>query len=56
MTPARHAVLARVADAVPDLGRPLLVVIDGGDGAGKTWFADGLASLLAERDLAVERS
>jgi uridine kinase len=49
VTPERRAVLTRVADALPDLDRPLLVVIDGGDGAGKTWFADELAELLRER-------
>jgi uridine kinase len=49
VTPERRAVLARVADALPDLDRPLLVVVDGGDGAGKSWFADELAELLRER-------
>ncbi len=49
MTPERRAVLGRVADALPDLDRPLLVVIDGGDGAGKTWFADELADVLRQR-------
>ena len=48
MTPERLAVLARVADALPDLDRPLLVAFDGGDGAGKTWFADDLARHLEE--------
>ena len=56
MTPERLAVLARVADALPDLDRPLLVAVDGGDGAGKTWFADELAALLAERGRAVVRA
>ena len=56
MTPDRLAVLARVADALPDLDRPLLVAVDGGDGAGKTWFADDLATLLAERDRVVVRA
>ncbi len=56
MTPERLAVLARVADALPDLDRPLLVAVDGGDGAGKTWFADELATVLAERDRAVVRA
>lgn len=56
MTPERRAVLARVADAVPDLDRPLLVVVDGGDGAGKTWFADELAELLRERQRLVVRA
>lgn len=44
--PARRAVLERVAAAVPSLGRPVLVVVDGADGAGKTWFADDLATTL----------
>ncbi len=48
VTPERLAVLARVADALPDLDRPLLVAVDGGDGAGKTWFADDLARHLEE--------
>jgi uridine kinase len=48
VTPERRAALARVVDALPDLDRPLLVVVDGGDGAGKTWFADDLAELLVE--------
>ena len=48
MTPERLAVLARVADALPDLDRPLLVAVDGGDGAGKTRFADDLARHLEE--------
>ena len=56
MTPERLAVLARVADALPDLDRPLLVAVDGGDGAGKTWFADELAALLVERGRAVVRA
>ena len=56
MTPDRLAVLARVADALPDLDRPLLVAVDGGDGAGKTWFADELATLLVERDRAIVRA
>lgn len=40
--------LACVVDALPDLDRPLLMVVDGGDGAGKTWFADDLATMLGE--------
>ncbi len=56
MTPERLAVLTRVADALPDLDRPLLVAVDGGDGAGKTWFADELATVLADRDRAVVRA
>ena len=46
MTPERLAVLARVADGLPDLDRPVLVAVDGGDGAGKTRFADDLARHL----------
>jgi len=56
VTPERLAVLGRVADALPDLDRPLLVAVDGGDGAGKTWFADELATVLADRDRAVVRA
>ena len=56
VTPERLAVLARVADALPDLDRPLLVAVDGGDGAGKTWFADELATVLADRDRVVVRA
>ena len=56
MTPERLAVLARVADALPDLDRPLLVAVDGGDGAGKTWFADELAGVLSERGRATVRA
>ena len=44
MTPERLAVLTRVADGLPDLERPVLVVVDGGDGAGRPGrFADDLA-------------
>ncbi|MBF4761745.1 uridine kinase [Nocardioides islandensis] len=56
MTPERRAVLAEVAGALPDLDRPLLVVVDGADGAGKTWFADDLAALLGEAGRAVVRA
>jgi uridine kinase len=56
VTPERLAVLARVADALPGLDRPLLVAVDGGDGAGKTWFAGELAKFLADRDRAVVRA
>lgn len=48
MTPERLSVLARVADGLPDLDRPVLVAVDGADGSGKTWFADDLALLLGE--------
>jgi uridine kinase len=56
VTPERRAVLARVADALPDLDRPLLVGVDGGDGAGKTRFADDLATVLADRERDVVRA
>jgi uridine kinase len=56
VTPERLAVLARVVDALPDVDRPLLVAVDGGDGAGKTWFADDLASVLADRGRVVVRA
>ncbi len=46
MTPERRAVLSGVVAGLPDPGRPLLVVVDGADGAGKTRFADDLAELL----------
>ena len=56
VTPERLAVLARVADGLPDLDRPVLVVVDGADGAGKTWFADDLAALLEESGRPVVRA
>ena len=45
----RAAVLARVAGLLPEVRRPLLMVVDGPDGVGKTRFANDLASLLGER-------
>lgn len=45
-SPARRGVLAAVAGRVPDLGRPVLVAVDGVDGAGKTTFADELAAAV----------
>ncbi len=45
-TPERVALLAAVARHVPVSARPLLVAVDGVDGAGKTWFADELAEAL----------
>jgi len=45
---ARRAVLARVAAAVPRTDRPVLVAVDGVDGAGKTTFAGELAAVLTE--------
>jgi uridine kinase len=56
VTPERLAVLTRVADGLPDLDRPVLVVVDGADGAGKTWFADDLAVLLGESGRAAVRA
>ncbi len=52
----RRAVIAHVADAIPHPQRPLLVVIDGVDGAGKTTFADELATELRSRGVVVERA
>ena len=42
----RAEVLAELADAVPRLDRPVLVAVDGADGAGKTLLADELAALV----------
>jgi uridine kinase len=56
VTPERLAVLAGVAEALPDLDRPLLVAVDGGDGAGKTRFAEDLAALLRDAGRAVVRA
>jgi uridine kinase len=56
VTPERLAVLARVADGLPDLDRPVLVVVDGADGAGKTWFADDLGAFLEESGRPVVRA
>jgi len=59
-TPARQAVLRRVADRViahavrPD--RMALVGVDGIDGAGKSTFADELAAVLRARGIATDRS
>lgn len=55
-TPERRAVLDAVADHVPAAGRPLLVAVDGTDGAGKTWFADELAEVLSARGHRVVRA
>ncbi|MDM7830505.1 nucleoside/nucleotide kinase family protein [Cellulomonas edaphi] len=43
---ARRRVLALVAGAIPERATPVLVGIDGVDGAGKTWFADDLARVV----------
>ena len=45
----RAAVLARVWDLIPHERRPLLVAVDGPDGAGKTRFADDLAGAAPTR-------
>lgn len=45
----RRPVPAAVADVLPDVGRPLLVAVDGVDGAGKTCFGDALADELHQR-------
>lgn len=45
-SPARRAVLAEVASRIPELGRPVLVTVDGVDGSGKTTFADELADVV----------
>ncbi|MEN0130558.1 MAG: hypothetical protein AAGC49_14025 [Brevundimonas sp.] len=49
MTATRVQVLEEVARAVPHLARPVLVGIDGVDGAGKTTFADALAANMGDR-------
>lgn len=47
---AGRSVLGRVAGALPPPPhRPLLIAVDGGDGAGKTTFAGQLAAFLAAR-------
>lgn len=61
MTPApvsgvRADLLGRVADDIGPAGRPLLVAVDGVDGAGKTCFADELAGVLAARGRTVVRA
>jgi uridine kinase len=55
---ARAVVLADVAARVPTGPRPVLVAVDGVDGAGKTTFADELARRLREspRDGTVVRA
>ena len=45
-SPTLNAVLTAVAALVPSPERPVLVVVDGADGAGKTRFAEALASTL----------
>ncbi len=48
-------VLATTASLVPRPGRSVLVAVDGGDGAGKTRFADALAEVLRESGRTVGR-
>jgi uridine kinase len=45
-SPVRRAVLAEVVARIPAPGRPVLVAVDGVDGAGKTTFADELAGAV----------
>jgi uridine kinase len=52
----RRALIASVADLIPEPPRPLLIAIDGVDGAGKTTFANELADELQVRGLVVERA
>jgi len=46
VSPERAELLDLLATRVPRLDRPVLVVVDGADGAGKTVLADELAPLL----------
>ncbi len=50
------SVLARLASRVPAPGRPVLVVVDGADGAGKTELAEGLGVALADAGRVVVRA
>lgn len=50
------SVLAHVAGKVPALDRPVLVAVDGADGAGKTVFADALGAQLAAAGRPVVRA
>ena len=54
----RVTLLTEIAALVTPATRPILVGIDGLDGAGKSWFADELAQVLASRthDLSIVRS
>lgn len=57
MSSTRRAVVHAVADRVPEArGRPVRVAVDGGDGAGKTWFADELGDELRSRGRSVVRA
>ncbi|GCE75591.1 uridine kinase [Cellulomonas biazotea] len=58
-TPSRAIVLDGLAARVPDarlLGRPVLVAVDGVDGAGKTVLADELAAVLRAAGRTVVRA
>ena len=52
----RERVLAHVAGLLPPVPRPLLVAVDGPDGAGKTHFADALGDHLRAGGRVVARS
>lgn len=47
--------IGTIAALVPRPGRPVVVAVDGGDGAGKTRFADALAEELEALDRTVGR-
>lgn len=55
MTPLRRVHAALVL-RLPPPTRPVLVVVDGGDGAGKTEFAEGLGFALADAGRTVVRA
>ncbi len=50
------SVLARLVIRVPTPGRPVLVVVDGADGAGKTELAEGLGFALTDVGRVVVRA
>ena len=50
------AVLEQVVSRLPAVDRPLVVAVDGADGAGKTMFADQLGDALSAVGRVVERS
>lgn len=55
--PDGRSVLAAIAEKLPlPPNRPLLIAIDGGDGAGKTTFAAELAAFLADRGRQVRQT
>lgn len=51
-----QTVVAAIADLVGDVPRPVLLGVDGPDGAGKTRFADALVDELAGRGLVVAQA